>query len=231
MGGVELNGYLFTSESVTEGHPDKVCDQISDAILDEFSDPNARVACETAVTNGLVLVMGEVTAECYVDIPRVVRNVVAEIGYNRAKFGFDAETCGIITAINEQSPDIAMGVNHSLEAKKGAAMNGDDELGAGDQGLLFGYATDENPGLHAFAHHPGPRPGQAPGRAQEEQGPPLSAAGWQDPGDSGVRGQPARPRSYGGGLDPARSGRGPGNHHEGRDPADHQGGDPAGGIE
>ena len=144
MGGLELERHLFTSESVTEGHPDKICDQISDAILDEFlrADPNSRVACETAVTNGLVLVMGEVTADCYVDIPRVVRNVVAEIGYNRAKFGFDAETCGIITAINEQSPDIALGVNRSLEAKEGA-MNGEDELGAGDQGLIFGYATDE----------------------------------------------------------------------------------------
>ncbi|NLG83428.1 MAG: methionine adenosyltransferase [Firmicutes bacterium] len=138
--------YLFTSESVTEGHPDKICDQISDAILDEFLrlDPHARVACETAVTNGLVLVMGEVTAECYVDIPRVVRRVVGEIGYNQAKFGFDAETCGIITAINEQSPDIALGVNRSLEAKQGAANDG-DELGAGDQGLIFGYATDETP--------------------------------------------------------------------------------------
>ncbi|MCL6613618.1 MAG: methionine adenosyltransferase [Firmicutes bacterium] len=141
-----MERHLFTSESVTEGHPDKICDQISDAILDEFlrADPNSRVACETAVTNGLVLVMGEVTADCYVDIPRVVRNVVAEIGYNRAKFGFDAETCGIITAINEQSPDIALGVNRSLEAKEGA-MNGEDELGAGDQGLIFGYATDETP--------------------------------------------------------------------------------------
>ncbi|MGQ9780595.1 MAG: methionine adenosyltransferase [Bacillota bacterium] len=138
--------YLFTSESVTEGHPDKICDQISDAILDEFLrlDPYARVACETAVTNGLVLVMGEVTADCYVDIPRVVRRVVNEIGYNRAKFGFDAETCGIITAINEQSPDIALGVNRSLEAKQGEEDDA-DQLGAGDQGLIFGYATDETP--------------------------------------------------------------------------------------
>ncbi|MGE5528520.1 MAG: methionine adenosyltransferase, partial [Patescibacteria group bacterium] len=139
---------LFTSESVTEGHPDKICDQISDAVLDEFlrADPNSRVACETAVTNGLVLVMGEVTADCYVDIPRVVRGVVRDIGYNRAKYGFDCDTCGIITAINEQSPDIAVGVGRSLEAR-GGASDGLDQIGAGDQGLIFGYATDETPEL------------------------------------------------------------------------------------
>jgi len=137
---------LFTSESVTEGHPDKICDQISDAVLDEIlsHDPNARVACETSVTTGLVLVAGEITTECYVDIPKIVRRTIAEIGYTRAKFGFDAETCAVITSIDEQSPDIAMGVNRSFEARR---PNHDEEqienTGAGDQGLMFGYACNE----------------------------------------------------------------------------------------
>ncbi len=135
---------LFTSESVTEGHPDKICDQISDAILDEIlkEDPDARVACETAVTTGMVLVMGEITTSCYVDIPKVVRKTVTEIGYVRAKFGFDAETCAVITSIDEQSPDIAQGVDKGQDAKD----NQEDELlklGAGDQGMMFGYATNE----------------------------------------------------------------------------------------
>lgn len=135
---------LFTSESVTEGHPDKICDQISDAILDNIleQDPKARVACETAVTTGMVLVMGEITTDCYVDIPKIVRRTVKEIGYIRAKYGFDAETCAVLTAIQEQSPDIAQGVNTSLESREGE----EDELlkiGAGDQGMMFGYATNE----------------------------------------------------------------------------------------
>lgn len=137
---------LFTSESVTEGHPDKICDQISDAILDEIlkKDPYARVACETAVTTGLVLVMGEITTNCYVDIPKVVRKVVEEIGYTRAKFGFDADTCAVITSIDEQSPDIALGVDKALEAKKGELSDSEIEaIGAGDQGLMFGFACDE----------------------------------------------------------------------------------------
>ena len=135
---------LFTSESVTEGHPDKICDQISDAVLDQFmtNDPNSRVACESAVTNGLVLVMGEITADCYVDIPHIVRDVIRGIGYNRAKYGFDCDTCGIITAINEQSPDIATGIVASYESKHGGTDDL-DQTGAGDQGLIFGYATDE----------------------------------------------------------------------------------------
>jgi len=141
-----LSKKLFTSESVTEGHPDKMADQISDAVLDSIlaQDPFARVAAETIVTTGLVLVSGEITTECYVDIPRLVRNTIKEIGYTRAKYGFDSETCAVLTSLDEQSGDIAMGVNNALEAKRGE-MN-DSEIaatGAGDQGMMFGYATNE----------------------------------------------------------------------------------------
>jgi S-adenosylmethionine synthetase len=138
---------LFTSESVTEGHPDKICDQISDAILDAIYalDPNARVACETTVTTGLVLVSGEITTSCYVDIPHVVRETIREVGYTRAKYGFDADTCAVLTSIGEQSADIALGVNRALEAKTGEMTDSDIEaIGAGDQGMVFGYATNES---------------------------------------------------------------------------------------
>jgi len=142
--------FLFTSESVTEGHPDKICDQISDAILDAIleRDPYSRVACETTVTTGMVLVMGEITTNCYVDIPRITRDTIREIGYTRAKYGFDCDTCAILTSIDDQSPDIAMGIDNAYEARESQEAHDDvDKIGAGDQGMMFGFAVDETPEL------------------------------------------------------------------------------------
>ena len=143
---MHTNRRLFTSESVTEGHPDKICDQVSDAILDEIlsKDPNARVACETMVTTGLVLVAGEISTNTYVDIPSIVRQTIKDIGYTRAKYGFDADTCAVLTSIDEQSSDIKVGVDKALEVRKGHYSEEEIEaIGAGDQGLMFGYACDE----------------------------------------------------------------------------------------
>jgi S-adenosylmethionine synthetase len=149
----QMKKTLFSSESVTEGHPDKLCDQISDAILDAViaKDPNARVAVETTATTGMVMVMGEMTTDCYVDIPRVIRDVIVDIGYDKGEYGFDGKTCAVLTAIDEQSPDIAIGVNKALEYRDGTLDDELDATGAGDQGIMFGYATRETPELMPMA--------------------------------------------------------------------------------
>ncbi len=179
---------LFTSESVTEGHPDKICDQISDAVLDEIltQDPLARVACETSVTTGLVLVAGEITTTCYVDIPKIVRRTITEIGYTRAKYGFDAETCAVITSIDEQSPDIAQGVDSALEARDTATDAEIEEIGAGDQGPCSALPATRRPSSCRF-HLARAQARAAPQRRSQKRRAPLPAAGRQDASDHRVR--------------------------------------------
>ena len=197
------SSYLFTSESVTEGHPDKVCDQISDAVLDAIlekeielagqgyvspsgqpADPTqVRCACETMATTGMIIVAGEIRTQAYVDVPALAREVLREIGYDRAKYGFDCDTCGVLNAIHDQSPDIAQGVDESYEAQHGQA--GDDpyeKVGAGDQGMMFGYACDETSTPHAHAHLPGAAHGRAAGRGAQGRHHALPAPRRKDPG-------------------------------------------------
>lgn len=182
-----MSRYLFTSESVTEGHPDKLCDQISDAVLDAMmeKDPNASVACETCCTTGVVRVMGEISTNCYVDIPHLVRSVILDVGYDRAKYGFDGSTCSVLTCIDEQSGDIAMGVDKALEQKNGSAMVA-DAVRRGRSGHDVWIRLRRNAGADALAYFSCPQDGKAAGPSPEKRRSALSAAGWENPGNGRI---------------------------------------------